>query len=124
MTKITIFHNPRCSKSRQTLQLLQEHNPENDPENKTTIEIVEYLKQPPSAQQLRQILTLLNITARQLMRIKETEYKEQDLANTELSEDALIAAMIATPKLMERPIVLANGKAAIGRPPEQVLEIL
>jgi arsenate reductase len=120
MTKITIFHNPRCSKSRQTLQLLQDHIAENN----ATIEIVEYLKQPPSAQQLGQILTLLNMTARQLMRIKEIEYKEQDLANTKLSEDALIAAMIATPKLIERPIVLANGKAAIGRPPEQVLEIL
>jgi len=116
MTQITIFHNPRCSKSRQTLQLLQE--------NSAQITIVEYLKQPPSVQQLELILSLLNLTPRQLMRTKEAEYKALGLDNENLSTSELILAMTTTPKLIERPIVLANGKAAIGRPPEQVLEIL
>ena len=116
MTQTTIFHNPRCSKSRQTLQLLQDNNCE--------IEIVEYLKQPPSQQQLEQILSLLNLAPRQLMRTKEAEYKALGLDNEALNNSELILAMITTPKLIERPIVLANGKAAIGRPPAQVLEIL
>jgi len=116
MTQTTIFHNPRCSKSRQTLQLLQDNNCE--------IEIVEYLKQPPSQQQLEQILSLLNLAPRQLMRTKEAEYKALGLDNEALSNSELILAMTTTPKLIERPIVLANGKAAIGRPPEQVLDII
>ena len=116
MTQATIFHNPRCSKSRQTLALLEQQD--------CDITIVEYLKQPPSEQQIAEILALLNLAPRQLMRTKEEQYKELNLANPELSDQQLIAAMVTTPKLIERPIVLANGKAAIGRPPEQVLDIL
>lgn len=112
---VTIYHNPRCSKSRQTLALLEERG--------IQPEIVEYLKTPPSAGELKSILGKLGIAARDLMRTKEPEYKEQNLAQ-EQEEAALIAAMVATPKLIERPIVLANGKAALGRPPEKVLEIL
>jgi arsenate reductase len=113
---IRIFHNPRCSKSRATLALLQEkgHEPE----------IRLYLENPPSADELKSILDLLGRRPRELMRKGEAEYREQNLANPELAHDQLISAMVASPKLIERPIVLANGKAAIGRPPESVLEIL
>ncbi|TVK97753.1 arsenate reductase (glutaredoxin) [Shewanella algae] len=116
MTQVTIFHNPRCSKSRETLALLESKGVE--------IQIVEYLKQVPDAVTLSELLAKLGISARELMRTKEEEYKAQGLNNPELTEAQLIAAMIATPKLIERPIVLANGKAAIGRPPENVLAIL
>ena len=116
MTSVTIYHNPRCSKSRQTLALLEEQG--------VTPSIVKYLETPPSAAELQEILTLLALTPRQLMRIKEAEYKALGLDNESLTTDELIAAMIATPKLIERPIVLANGKATIGRPPENVLAIL
>ena len=116
MTSVTIYHNPRCSKSRQTLALLQEQGLEPS--------IINYLETPPSVQQLQQILTLLDLSPRQLMRTKEAEYKAQDLDNSARTDEELIAAMQATPKLLERPIVLANGQAAIGRPPENVLAIL
>jgi arsenate reductase len=113
---VTIYHNPRCSKSRQTLELLREQGVEP--------EIVEYLNTPPSAKALDEILNLLGMEPRELMRRKEAEYKEQGLDDANLDRKALIAAMVTTPKLIERPIVLANGKAALGRPPEQVLDIL
>ncbi len=113
---VRIYHNPRCSKSRQTLQLLRDRGVEP--------EIVEYLKTPPTREELEQVLDILGLEPRQLMRTKEKEYREQGLANPELSRDQLIDAMLATPKLIERPIVIRDGKAAIGRPPEQVLEIL
>ena len=113
---IKIFHNPRCSKSRQTLELLQSSQVEP--------EIIEYLKTPPTAEELKQILAMLGLEPRQLMRTKEAEYKENDLDDESLSRDQLIDAMVAHPKLIERPIVIKNGKAAIGRPPEKVLEIL
>lgn len=116
MSEITIYHNPRCSKSRQTLALLEEQN--------VQPQIVEYLSSPPSAETLKHILNLLGIAARDLMRKKEAAYKELDLADEGLSEAELIEAMVSHPILIERPIVLANGKAAIGRPPEQVLAIL
>lgn len=117
MTEPTrIFHNPRCSKSRQTLELLTERGIEP--------EIIRYLETPPTEQQLEDILAVLNLEPRDLMRTKEKEYKEQGLDNPDLSREQLIAAMVATPKLIERPIVLANGKAALGRPPENVLAIL
>ena len=117
MTEPTrIFHNPRCSKSRQTLELLTER--EIEPE------IIRYLETPPTEQELKDILSALNLTPRELMRTKEKEYKEQGLNDPELSDEQLIAAMIATPKLIERPIVIANGKVALGRPPENVLSIL
>lgn len=114
--KVTIYHNPRCSKSRQTLALLQERGIEP--------EIIEYLKTPPDAATLKQILSLLGMTPRELMRIKEAVYKEKGLDDPGLSDDELIAAMVNDPVLMERPVVLAAGRAALGRPPEKVLEIL
>lgn len=113
---IRIFHNPRCSKSRQTLELLTERGLEP--------EIIRYLETPPTEQELSDILDTLGLEPRQLMRTGEPEYKEQDLDNTDMSRMQLIAAMVATPKLIERPIVLANGKAAVGRPPENILTIL
>lgn len=117
MTEPTrIFHNPRCSKSRQTLELLTERGIEP--------EIIRYLETPPTEQELKDILSALNLAPRELMRTKEKEYKEMGLNDPDLSDDQLIAAMIATPKLIERPIVIANGKAALGRPPENVLSIL
>ena len=111
-----IFHNPRCSKSRQTLAMLEEKGIE--------LEIVKYLDTPPSAGELKTVLGFLGIGPRELMRTKEAEYKAQGLDDASLSDDELIAAMVATPKLIERPIVIANGKAALGRPPEKVLDII
>ncbi len=113
---IKIYHNPRCSKSRQTLQLLEDNN--------VKPEIIEYLKTPPSREELEQVLDMLNLEPRKLMRTKEKEYKELGLDNPSLNRDKLITAMLENPKLIERPIVIKDGKAAIGRPPEQVLEIL
>lgn len=113
---IRIFHNPRCSKSRATLALLQDQGIEP--------EVTLYLQDPPDADELRSILDMLGLEARQLMRKGEAEYREQDLADESLGEEQLIEAMVETPKLIERPIVLANGRAAIGRPPESVLDIL
>jgi len=114
--KVTIYHNPRCSKSRQTLELLQSRG--------IKPEIIEYLKTPPSKSKLKEILKLLKLEPRELMRKNEDEYKKAKLDNTKLKKDDLIEAMVKHPILIERPIVLANGKAAIGRPPEKVLEIL
>ncbi|WP_289028692.1 arsenate reductase (glutaredoxin) [uncultured Paraglaciecola sp.] len=116
MSELKILHNPRCSKSRQTLQLLQDKG--------YTPEVIEYLKTPIDKMQIANIIELLGFSsARQLMRKGEDAYKEQELAKEE-NEAALIQAMVNTPKLIERPIVLANSKAAIGRPPESVLDIL
>lgn len=113
---VKILHNPRCSKSRATLALLTERG--------ITPEIITYLEHPPSEQELSQILALLERSPRALMRKGEAEYRSLGLADESLDEAALIRAMVANPKLIERPIVLANGKAAVGRPPEAVLEIL
>ncbi len=113
---VEIYHNPRCSKSRQTLQVLKDSGVEP--------EIVEYLKTPPDRATLERVLDMLGIEPRDLMRKKEKEYKEHNLSDPDLSRDQLIDAMLAHPKLIERPIVIKNGKAAIGRPPEKVLEIL
>jgi arsenate reductase len=113
---VTIFHNPRCSKSRATLALLQDRGIEP--------EIRLYLENPPTAGELTEILALLGRSPRELMRKGEAEYKQQGLADGSLTDEALVSAMTATPRLIERPIVLANGKAAVGRPPESVLEIL
>ncbi|GAB3791621.1 arsenate reductase (glutaredoxin) [Dyella agri] len=111
---IRIYHNSRCSKSRTTLALLEGRE----------VEVVNYLDTPPRADELKQLLKLLGIPARQLLRSGEAIYNELGLADPALDEDALIAAMAAHPILIERPIVVANGKAAIGRPPEAVLAIL
>jgi len=113
---ITIYPNPRCSKSRQALALLQE--------NSVEPQIVEYLKTPPDAATLEKLLDMLGLEPRELMRTKEKEYRENELGNPDLSRDALIAAMVAHPKLIERPIVVKDNKAALGRPPEAVLDIL
>ena len=113
---ITIYHNPRCSKSRQALDLLRDRGVEP--------EIVEYLKTPPDARTLAHLLEKLGLEPRELMRKKEKEYKENDLDDPSLSRDQLIAAMVAHPKLIERPIVVKDEKAALGRPPEEVLAVL
>jgi len=113
---VRIWHNPRCSKSRQTLQLLEDKGIE--PEQKL------YLKEPPDEQELRDVLAMLGLSPRDLMRKKQKEYKELGLADESLSDDDLIRAMLDNPVLIERPIVINNGKAAIGRPPENVLDVL
>ena len=114
---VKIYHNPRCSKSRDTLSLLKANGI--DPE------VVLYLETPPDADTLRTLLSQLGMSsARALMRQKEELYKALGLADSALTEEALIQAMVDNPKLIERPIVVANGKARIGRPPEQVLEIV
>ncbi|MGU3523754.1 arsenate reductase (glutaredoxin) [Enterobacteriaceae bacterium C23F] len=114
---VSIYHNPRCSKSRETLALLKENGVEPD--------VVLYLDTPPDAATLKSLLKMLGMkSARELMRQKEDLYKELNLADSVLSEADLIKAMIANPKLIERPIVVKNGQARIGRPPESVLEIL
>ena len=113
---ITIYHNPRCSKSRQTLQLIEEKNKEPV--------IVEYLKTPPTKSELKNILKMLNMKPRDLLRKKEAEYKEQGLDDSSLSDEQIIDIMLAHPKLIERPIVVTGNKAALGRPPENVLEII
>ena len=113
---VTIFHNPRCSKSRQTLSLIQEKN--------IDINIIEYLKTPPNISQLKQILKQLGYEPRQLMRKSEPIYKDLDLGNENKTAEDLVNAMAQNPILIERPIVLSGEKAAIGRPPESVLNIL
>lgn len=117
MSAVTLYHNPRCSKSRETLSLLQANGAEPD--------VVLYLDTPPDAAAIKALLGKLGFTsARDLMRRKEDLYKELNLADAGLSEDELIQAMVDHPRLIERPIVVANGQARIGRPPESVLEIL
>ncbi len=114
---VQIFHNPRCSKSRQTLALLQEKGVEP--------QIVEYLKTPPDATAIRDILTMLDLPARKLMRRGEAVYKSLELSSIkDDDDDALVNAMAENPILIERPIVITGGKAALGRPPESVLDIL
>ena len=112
----TLYHNPHCSKSREALALLQAKGCEPD--------IVLYLDAPPTAKQLKELLTRLGINARQLIRKTEDAYKELNLADEKLSDAALIKAMVANPKLIERPIFINSGKAVVGRPPENVLAIL
>ncbi len=116
MPNVTIYHNPRCSKSRQTMELLLQHQ--------ITPIIIEYLKTPPNANELKQILSLLDMSARDLIRKNETVYQAKKLDNPSLSEDELIKLMTEHPILIERPIVVTDTKAIIGRPPENVLEIL
>lgn len=116
MSTIQILHNPRCSKSRQTLALLEEKGIE--------AEIIKYLDTPPTAAQLKDILQKLNIPARALLRKGEDDYKSLNLADPSLSEEQLVEAMVSHPKLIERPIVIKDGQAKIGRPPESVLDIL
>ncbi|MGA8134600.1 MULTISPECIES: arsenate reductase (glutaredoxin) [Pseudomonas] len=116
MTDLTLYHNPRCSKSRGALELLQGRG--------LTPIVVHYLETPLDAAQLKALLGKLGIGARQLLRTGEDEYKQLNLADSQLSEEQLITAIAAHPKLMERPILVVGDKAVIGRPPENVLEIL
>jgi arsenate reductase len=116
MREVTIYHNPRCSKSRATLALLEEHG--------VTPNVVEYLSTPPDAATLKRLLDLLGLSPRELMRRKETAYSDLGLDDDALGEDALIEAMIANPILIERPIVVAGDRAVIGRPPENVLGLV
>lgn len=111
---LTIYHNPRCSKSRQTLQLIEENNKE--------VTVVEYLKTPLDKPAIIELLKLLNLSPIEMMRTKEAEFKEQNLKGA--SDEALIEAIVNTPKLMERPIVTSDTAAIIGRPPENVLALL
>ncbi|MGZ9106299.1 MAG: arsenate reductase (glutaredoxin) [Rhodoplanes sp.] len=111
---VTIYHNPRCSKSRATLELLQGRGIEP--------QVIEYLKTPPSADELRRILGMLRLSPRQLLR--STEAKAAGLDVSSLEDERLIEAMVANPAMIERPIVVAGAQARIGRPPESVLEIL
>jgi arsenate reductase len=112
----TIYYNPRCSKCRATLELLHERG--------IGTQVIEYLDTPPDDAELRRILKLLGLKPRELLRQGETVYRELHLDNPALGDDEIIAAMVAHPILIERPIVIANGKATIGRPPERVLDIL
>jgi arsenate reductase len=115
MADITIYHNPRCSKSRQTLELLQENN--------ISPEIILYLEQTPSKKELKAVLGKLGMSARDLVRTSEEAYKALGLSNPDLSDDQLLDAMINEPKLIQRPIVVAGSRAIIGRPPENVLDL-
>lgn len=116
MVDIAIYHNPRCSKSRQTLELLQENN--------ISPEIILYLENPPAKSELKTLLAKLGISARDLIRTSEAAYSQQGLSDPGLSEEQLLDAMLAEPKLIQRPIVVAGDRAVIGRPPENVLNIL
>ena len=113
---LTIFHNPKCSKSRAALSLLEERGLEP--------KIVRYLDEPPDADTLESLLNLLGLEPRDLMRRKEPEYQALGLDDPSLSRESLVAAMAAHPRLIERPIVIQDGKAVLGRPPERVLDIL
>ena len=114
--KVRIFHNPRCTKCRLTLGILDDKG--------IDTEVIEYLKVPPSKEELTEVLDLLSIEPRELMRKQETPYKENNLGSEELSREQLIQAMVDHPILIERPIVINGNKATIGRPPEKVLDII
>ena len=116
MTRVTLYHNPRCSKSRRALELLRGKNVEP--------EIVEYLVSPPSLSELDAILNMLGIEPRELMRRNESVYKDLALDDESLDRHSLLQAMVEHPILIERPIAVAGGRAALGRPPENVLDII
>ncbi len=115
MQEIKIWHNPKCSKSREAMEILKE--------NRCDAEVVKYLEESPDENQIKAILKMLNITPRELMRTKEDIYKELNLKD-ENSDEALIAAMAKYPKLIERPIIIKGNKAIIGRPTERIAEFL
>ncbi len=116
MSTITLYHNPRCSKSRETLKLLQE--------NQAEPEIRLYLENPPSREELQAVLSKLGIGARELLRTGEQPYKDNNLRDSSLTDDQLIDAMLEHPKLIQRPIAIKGDRAVIGRPPESVLDLL
>ena len=113
---ITIYHNPRCSKSRQTLSILEDKGME--------IDVIEYLQSPPDAATLKLLIKKLGITAKDLLRKGEVEFKLAGLDKNNVTDEEMIQAMVKYPKLIERPIVVNKDKAALGRPPENVLKIL
>jgi arsenate reductase len=115
-TDVEIYYNPKCSKCRETLQLLRDRGIEPD--------IIEYLDIPPDRRELELLLEWLGIGVRDLIRTKEPVYKELGLGEPDIDDDALLDAIVENPILMERPVVVANGKARIGRPPEKILDIL
>lgn len=115
MSKVAIWHNPKCSKSRQALEIVEQNGCEK--------EVVKYLEVTPSKDQLKNVLKMLGISPRELMRTKEDLYKELDLKN-ETNDEKLIDAMVQNPKLIERPIIIKGNKAVIARPPEKALELL
>ena len=116
MNNFTIYHNPRCSKSRQTLELLKENNIEP--------EIILYLENPPSKEKLTELIDLLGINPRDLLRKGEEEYKAHNLRDESIKGEDIIKIMTENPKLIERPIVISKNKAIIGRPPENVLKLI
>ena len=116
MTELILYHNPRCSKSRSALELLEQRG--------LTPSVVRYLEHPPTAAELQQIIKRLGIDPRQLLRSGEAEYKALNLADPTITDEQIIDAMATHPKLIERPILVAGDMAVIGRPPEKVLEIL
>ena len=116
MNAVTLYHNPRCSKSRQALALLRSRNVEP--------EIIEYLQTPPPVAELERILKLLSMEPRELMRKKESAYDDLALDDESLDRHSLLRAMVEHPSLIERPIVVANGRAVLGRPPENILDVL
>lgn len=113
---VIIYHNPKCTKSRETLQLLKD--------NGVTPVVVEYLKNPPSFEMLKDIVAAMGKKPRDIIRTKEPEYKEKKLDNPALTDDEILHILVEKPILIERPIVISNGKAVIGRPPENVLAII
>jgi len=113
---LTIYHNPRCSKSRQTLQLIEDSG--------ISPKIVEYLKSPPTATELKDIIQTLGINPRELLRTKEAEYIACGLDNMGLDDETIIEIMVSHPKLIERPIVVDGQRAVVGRPPEKVLDLI
>jgi arsenate reductase len=113
---VTIYHNPRCSKSRQTLALLEDKG--------VTPKVVDYLKTPPSVAELKRVLKMLGLKARDIVRKGEARYAELGLKERDVTDDELLALMAENPILIERPIVVSGDKAAVGRPPESVLKIL
>lgn len=114
--KFVIYHNPRCSKSRETLQLITDRQIET--------EIVDYLEEPPTPEDLRRIIALLGLSARDLLRTTEPVYKDAELDDDSLSDDEIIEAICEYPALLQRPIVIAGDKAVIGRPPIKVLDLI
>lgn len=113
---VTIYHNPRCTKSRQALALLEQHG--------IKPKVIEYLVTPPTEAELKRLLKLLGISPRELLRKKEEEYKQAKLDDPDVTDAEIIRAMIKYPRLIERPIVVAGNRAALGRPPENILKIL
>ena len=114
--KVVIYHNPRCSKSRETLQILQDNNV--DPE------IIDYQEPPPSAEDLRHVIALLEVSARDLLRTTEQVYQDANLEDDSWSEDEIVEAICRYPSLLRRPIVISGNRAVFGRPPSRVLEII